>query len=165
VSGCASRFQVVPSDKRAAKADGLYVQLTSASVAYTRSDDELAAFVAHELAHNILQHRVRLNQEGVAWDAPVRSAREARLFQLTEFEADRLAIHLMERAGYDPAAAVRLWTRQSREPQGPRSGSHPSWASRIAAMKAEIAAIRRARANGRATIAPIPSGALRALSN
>jgi hypothetical protein len=165
VSGCASRFQVVPSEKRAAKADGRYVQLTSASVAFTRSDHELAAFIAHELAHNILQHRVRLNQAGVVWDAPVRSPGEARLFQTTEFEADRLAIHLMDRAGYDPAAAVRLWTRQSREPQGPRSGSHPSWASRIAAMEAEIASIRRARADGRAARVPLPEGPLRARSN
>ncbi len=161
-AGCASRFQVVPSDKRAAKADGRYVQLTSASVTFTRSDDELAAFVAHELAHNILQHRARLNQAGVVWDAAVRSPREARLFQLTEFEADRLAIHLMERAGYDPAAAVRLWTRQSREPQGPRSGSHPSWPSRIAAMEAEIAAFRRARAEGRPAKVPLPVGPLAA---
>jgi Zn-dependent protease with chaperone function len=160
VPGCASRFQMVPSDKRAAKADGRYVQLTSASIAYTRSDDELAAFVAHELAHNILQHRVRLNEAGVVWDAPVRSAREAGLFQRTELEADRLAIHLMDRAGYDPAAAVRLWTRQSREPQGPRTGSHPSWASRIAVMEAEIAAIRQAKAEGRPAKVPLPEGPL-----
>jgi hypothetical protein len=157
VAGCASRFQVVPSEKRSAKADGIYVQLTSALVAYTRTDDELAALVAHELAHNMLLHRQRLNDAGVDRDTPIRSARDAQLFQLTELEADRLAIHLMKRAGYDPAAAVRLWTRQSREPQGRRpSGSHPSWAVRIQAMQAEIAAIAAATAEGREARAPLP---------
>jgi predicted Zn-dependent protease len=82
------------------------------------------------------------------------------LFQLTELEADRLAIHLMERAGYDPAAAVRLWTRQSREPPGPRSGSHPPWTVRISAMQAEIAALRQAKASGTAARAPLPDGPL-----
>ena len=159
-AGCASRFQVVPSLKRAAKADGRYVQLTTALVEFTRDDDELAALVAHELAHNILQHRARLNEAGVDREAPIRSARDAELFQLTEFEADRLAIHLMARAGYDPAAAVRLWTRQSREPQGIRTGSHPSWASRIRVMRAEIAAIAAAKAKGTAARAPLPEGPL-----
>lgn len=160
VPGCASRFQLVPSLQRAAKADGRYVQLTSALVSYTRDDHELAALVAHELAHNILQHRARLNAAGVDRDAPIRSPRDARLFQLTELEADRLAIHLMARAGYDPKAAVRLWTRQSREPQGARSGSHPPWPARIAAMEAEIAAIERAKSDGKTARPPLPEGPL-----
>jgi hypothetical protein len=147
-AGCASRFQMIPSMNRAAKADGRYVQLTSALVEYTRGDDELAALIAHELAHNILRHRARLNAAGVDRDARVHTPRDSRLFQLTELEADRLAVHLMERAGYDPAAAVRLWTRQSREPRTGTRGSHPDWATRIRAMQAEIAAILRARASG-----------------
>jgi hypothetical protein len=155
IPGCASRFQMIPSAQRAAKADGRYVQLTSALVEYTRGDDELAALVAHELAHNILRHRARLNAAGVDRDARVHSPRDARLFQLTELEADRLAVHLMERAGYDPAAAIRLWTRQSREPRSMASGSHPAWPVRIRAMEAEIAAILRARARGEQAPAPV----------
>lgn len=160
VPGCASRFQMIPSAKRAAKADGRYVQLTSASVEYTRSDDELAAFIAHELAHNILRHRVRLSQAGVDFDARIRSPRDARLLQLTELEADRLTVHLMARAGYEPAAAVRLWTRQSLEPQGRPSGSHPSWSTRIRVMQVEIAAIEAARERGRVAAPQLPMGPL-----
>jgi predicted Zn-dependent protease len=159
-AGCASRFQVVPSDQHSAKADGRYVQLTTSLVAYTRDDHELAALVAHELAHNILQHRTRLNEAGVNRDAVIHSPRDARLFQLTEFEADRLAVHLMERAGYDPAAAVRLWTRQGRDGGDSKTGSHPSWGLRISAMEAEIAALCAAKAAGVPDKQPIPQGPL-----
>jgi len=155
VPGCASRFQMIPSPRRAAKADGRYVQLTSALVEYARDDDELAALVAHELAHNILRHRARLNEAGVDREAQVRSPRDARLFQASELEADRLAIHLMERAGYDPAAAIRLWTRQSSEARGVPTGSHPSWATRIRAMSAEISAIADARRRGEQPVPPL----------
>lgn len=153
--GCASRFQMIPSASRAAKADGRYVQLTSALVEYTRDDDELAALIGHELAHNILRHRARLNAAGVDRNAHVHSPRDARLFQITELEADRLTVHLMDRAGYDPAAAIRLWTRQSREPRSTASGSHPAWPVRIRTMEAELAAIRQARARGEQAPAPI----------
>lgn len=159
-AGCASRFQVVPSDTPAAKADGRYVQLTTSLVAYTRDNHELASLVAHELAHNILKHRVRLNEAGVDRNALTLSRRDARLFQLTELEADRLAIHLMERAGYNPAAAVRLWTRQSLDPQWSKSGFHPPWTKRIEVMEAEIAVIQKARAEGVAARAPLPDGPL-----
>jgi Zn-dependent protease with chaperone function len=164
-SGCASRFQMIPSANRAAKADGRYVQLTSALVEYTRDDDELAALIAHELAHNILRHRARLNAAGVDRDARLHSPRDSRLFQLTELEADRLAVHLMERAGYDPAAAVRLWTRQSREPRTGASGSHPDWPTRIRAMQAEISAILRAKASGGQAPAPLTEAPLPGATN
>jgi hypothetical protein len=162
-AGCASRFQMIPSADRAAKADGRYVQLTSALVEYARGDDELAALIAHELAHNILRHRARLNGAGVNRDARIPSPRDARLFQQTELEADRLAVHLMARAGYDPAAAVRLWTRQSREPRPMARGSHPPWQARIAAMGEEIAAIRGAQARGEHAPAPVAETPLRTL--
>lgn len=155
--GCASRFQMVPSAQREAKADGKYVQLTSALVEYTKDDHELAALIAHELAHNILRHRARLNAAGVDREAPTLSPRDARLFQATELEADRLAIHLMHRAGYDAQAAVRLWTRQSKEPREPARGMHPEWSTRIAAMQEEIAAIAAAAARGEQAPAPLPS--------
>jgi predicted Zn-dependent protease len=165
VAGCASRFQVIPSSRRTAKADGRYVQLTSALVEYTRGDDELAALIAHELAHNILRHRARLNEAGVDREAQVHSPRDARLFQATELEADRLAVHLMERAGYDPAAALRLWTRQSREALGAPTGSHPDWATRIRVMAEEIAAIAAARGRGEQPSPPLTQARLDHIRN
>jgi hypothetical protein len=57
----------------------------------------------------------------------------------------------MDRAGYDPTAAVRFWTRF-----GPRglnflgSPTHPNWRWRVQSFEAEIARIRAAQAAGRA---------------
>ena len=153
--GCASRFQVVPSRRMDAKADGRYVQLTSAMIEFTQDDDELAALVAHELSHNILRHRVRLNAAGVQRGFLAPFGRNGRLFRQVELEADRLAVHLMARAGYDPGAAVRLWTRQSRSDARLFAGTHPDWPLRIQAMQAEITAIAAARARGEVAVPPI----------
>lgn len=154
--GCASRFQLLPSPRLEARADGRYVQLTSAMAEFARDDQELAALVAHELAHNILKHRRRLNAAGVDRGLLAPFGRSGRLFRQTELEADRLAVHLLARAGFDPAAAVRLWTRQSRVDSRLFAGTHPDWPARIAALEDEIAALAAGRP------APIPRGPLRA---
>lgn len=153
--GCASRFQVLPSARLDARADGRYVQLTSAMIEFARDDQELAALVAHELAHNILGHRARLNAAGVERGLLARFGRSGRLFRQTELEADRLAVHLLARAGFDPAVAVRLWTRQSRTDSRLFAGTHPDWPARIASLEGEIAALAAGRP------APLPRGPLR----
>ena len=56
--GCASRFQVVAGRSLNARADGRYVQVTTALAAYAADDQELAAVLAHEFAHNVLRHRI-----------------------------------------------------------------------------------------------------------
>jgi len=142
--GCASSFQIVREGGRVARADGRNVQITLRLVEYAADDAELAAVIAHEFAHNILRHRERLR------------ARDRRpSVRETEVEADRLSVYLMERAGYDPEAAVRFWTRFGPHPLNfLRSGDHPGWRQRVATLQAEIAAIRDARAAGRI---PVPS--------
>ena len=46
--------------------DGARVQVTAALVEYATRDDELAAVIAHEFAHNILKHRLALNAAGIS---------------------------------------------------------------------------------------------------
>ncbi|HKR24347.1 MAG TPA: M48 family metallopeptidase, partial [Allosphingosinicella sp.] len=147
--GCASRFQLVPSRRLNARADGQYVQLTTAIAAYVADDGELAAVLAHEFAHNILRHRVRLDEARVERGFLRNFGRNARRIRETETEADRLSVYLMERAGYDPSAAVRFWSRFGRRGLNfLGSATHPDWRSRIALFEAEITAIRRARGAG-----------------
>lgn len=145
--GCATRFQLVPSRSLNAYADGRYVQVTSAIADYVADDGELAAVLAHEFAHNVLRHRVRLDAAGVRRGFFRNFGRNARLIRETEDEADRLSVWLLDRAGYDPAAAIRFWSRFGRRGFNIiGSPTHGGWRSRVARFETEIAAIRAARA-------------------
>lgn len=149
VPGCPTRFQLMPSRELNARADGRYVQLSTAIADYAVDDAEFAAVIAHEFAHNLLQHRRRLDAAGVDRGFFGHFGGSARLFRHTEDEADRLSIHLLARAGYDPGAAVRFWNRF-----GPRglaifgSPKHHKWRARVRAMHEEIAAVAAAKEKG-----------------
>lgn len=148
VRGCTTRFQIVASDERNGSADGRYVQITSAGVAFADTDDGLAAALAHELAHNILRHRVRLNAAGVDRGLLAHFGRSARLFRRTELEADRYSMYLLDAAGFSLPAAIDYWERYARREGNLLPTTHPSWGARLAAMRAEAAAIARAKAGG-----------------
>lgn len=139
--GCASAFRIELAGAQAA-ANGILVRVTIKLAQSVADDEELAAVVAHELAHNILRHRERL--------AGNRSAERVRQ---TEFEADRLAVWLMAGAGYDPAAAIRFWNRHKRPLI--RNASHPPRSERIAAIEAEMATMQAARAADPAAPPPL----------
>ena len=147
--GCATRFQLIPSARLNALADGRYVQVTTAIGNYVADDEELAAILAHELAHNALRHRARLDAAGVDRGLLGHFGRSARLVRATEIEADRLSVYLLDRAGYDPEAAVRFWQRFGGGVLGLFNGTHhPSARRRIQSFREEIARIRQARAAG-----------------
>jgi Zn-dependent protease with chaperone function len=153
--GCATRFQLIPGRSLNARADGRYVQLSTAIAQYVADDGELAAVLAHEFAHNVLGHRVRLDDARVRRGFLGNFGRNARRIRETEIEADRLSVYLMERAGYDPQAAVRFWSRFGRRGLNfLGSPTHPNWRSRVQLIETEIAAIRRARAAGQE---PVPA--------
>lgn len=153
--GCASRFQLIPSRRLNALADGRYVQVTSAIGAYVESDDELAAVLAHELAHNILRHRARLDAAGVQRGVLGNFGRNARLIRETEQEADRLAVYILERGGYDLDAALAFWERFGRRGLNfLGSPTHGSWRARIAMIRREVEAVRNARALGESPTPP-----------
>jgi hypothetical protein len=147
--GCATRFQLIPSRRLNALADGRYVQLTTAIGEYVADDQELAAVLAHELAHNVLRHRTHLDAAGVARGLLGNFGRNARLIRETEAEADRLSIYLLDRAGYDPDAAVRFWERFGRRGLNfIGSPTHGNWRTRVAMLRNEISNVRQARAAG-----------------
>jgi hypothetical protein len=132
---CASRFEMLTEDNHAA-ADGTRVVVSRKLVEFLPADDELAALLAHELAHNILGHRARLDASGRSWGNIL----------ATEREADRLSVWLLAAAGYDPEAALRFMARW-----GPANDNgifstpdHDRWKTRIERMTREIAALRTA---------------------
>jgi hypothetical protein len=134
IPACASRFEVLASGSGAV-ADGTRVLLGRDFPGFAYPEDEFAAAVAHELAHNLLRHRALLEPLG----------RPRSLVRLTERDADRLMPWLLANAGYDPHAAARFMKRW-----GPRHGgglfrkrTHDGWDERAEFIAAEIAIVER----------------------
>lgn len=136
-AACASRFELALSGRRAV-AEGSRVVIGRDALNANPQDAEAAVIVAHELAHNVLRHRVRLEAGG-------RLTAEVRR---TEREADRLAVWLMANAGHDPHAALRLaegWLRAGDKGLF-RAPTHDGWQARRDLMAREAEAVAQARA-------------------
>nr|WP_295373554.1 M48 family metallopeptidase [uncultured Sphingosinicella sp.] len=129
--GCPGRVRLARSRQTNAFANGRYVTLTTAVLAFAQSDDELAIIIAHEMAHNILNHPDRLDSEGVPKGLLRGIGRKAQKVWATEAEADRLGIRLASAAGYDVAAAIPFWRRFYAKFDGPQIfRTHPSLGAR-----------------------------------
>ncbi|MEW4468850.1 M48 family metallopeptidase [Parasphingorhabdus sp. JC815] len=142
---CPGQFQIRVSKDRNASADGKIISISSALAEYVLSDDELAAIAAHELSHNLLKHRERLDSQDVNRGFFGQFGKSAGRIKATEIEADRLSVWLMANAGYDPQAAIRFWTRYGKEHgKGIFSAStHYRWKKRVGLFKEEIAKIAK----------------------
>jgi hypothetical protein len=140
VPACRTRFEVVIRQEFTADADGEMVQISSRFFE-EYPQDLVAAVIAHELAHNILRHRNRLENKGVSYGLLSGFGRNVRYFRQTELEADILSVSLLANAGYDPHAAVRFWQAFGPENAGGllRSRSHPAWRDRLATIEQAIA--------------------------
>lgn len=140
---CQSRFEIVIGNGFDAQADGANVQLGE-KFFEGMSDDEVAVVVAHELAHNILRHRARLDAAGVSRGIAGEFGRNARLIRETEDQADQLSVYLLANAGYDALEPGRFWRKWGSKIglEGIfRSRTHSSAKSRANAMDAVAASI------------------------
>ena len=142
-----------------------------------KSDDQLAAVIAHEVAHAIARHGAeRMSQQlllqggllglgiGLGSDnaSYVQMAAAAATLGIIlpfsrehEAEADHIGLMYMAEAGYDPRAAVELWRNfESLSAGAPPEflSTHPSAGSRIerleAAMPEALAVYERSRGSG-----------------
>jgi hypothetical protein len=157
-TGCASRVQLIPARRLNAAADGTYAQLTTGIVDFAKSDDELALVIAHEMAHNILDHRARLDAQNVSRGLLKSFDGSAGKIKVTEEEADYLALYLIARAGFDIGAAPGFWDRYGRT-MGPSflsDGTHPGRGARMKAAKAAIAEIQAKQAAGQPLVPELP---------
>jgi len=138
---CPGQFQIRVSADRNATADGKLVSVSSRLAEYFLDEDEFAAVIAHELAHNLLKHRDQLDAQNVNRGFFGQLGKSAARIKSTEIEADRLSIWLMANAGYDPQAAIRFWTRYGKEHgKGIFSAStHYRWKKRVELFEEEMA--------------------------
>lgn len=141
-AGCPGSFEVLLGPGMDASADGSIVQI-AVRFFERYTDDQVAVVVAHELAHNILRHRARLDAAKVSRGLLAEVGRNGRLFRQTETEADLLGMHLLRNAGYDPHKAVAFWRDHGGDVDGGlfRSRTHPSSKARAQAIADEIARI------------------------
>lgn len=103
--------------------DGEELLITSALIQSVPDDTNLALVIAHEMGHMIAGH-VGQNPS-----------------QDLELEADRMALVLMARAGYDIEAAVGYWKDAAHPHDG--GGSHPSTRERYENFRDELERIHQ----------------------
>ncbi len=128
------------------------------------TSSELAAVIAHEIAHLSLGHQARRRK---AWkiETAARAAASAflpaalrglsgqianlvgrflqmRLSRTDEYQADAFAVALMQRSGLDPAASISLLEKLDTLSKG--RGAPISWLANHPSIPKRIAAIQRA---------------------
>ncbi|MGH8742542.1 MAG: M48 family metallopeptidase [Burkholderiales bacterium] len=143
------------------------------------TDEEIAAVMGHEISHALREHaRERLSRQmGTQMAVGIAGA----LFGIGELgqnlgnmvadvtlnlpnsrtheiEADRMGVELAARAGYDPAAAIRLWEKMAKVSGGGQPpkwlSTHPSHEDRISDLRtyaARVAPLYQAAKSGGAS--------------
>jgi len=163
---CAFGIELGNTENVVAYADGHRVLITRGMLNAARTDDELAFVLAKEMAHNALSHSTRLRTSatiggiidnltrirpdmstmgGMAGLRPIPQDLDAM--------ADKLALYMLARAGYNIDQAVPFWQRMASEYPATMLNSytalHPSTAYRVAAMEKTIKDIRGKQARKR----------------
>ena len=133
VSACATRWELRDGSTTLA-ADGTRVLVGDAFPGLGYPEDEFAAALAHELAHNILRHPARLEHDG----------RTRRNVRRTEREADRMTPWLLASAWLRPR---RRGAAHRPEPPAARRRAVPPGAR----MMGGTSGSRRSRPNCRAS--------------
>lgn len=123
------------------------------------NDDQLAAVIAHEVAHALAHH----TSERIARERAVgHGLRSLSYNREQELEADHIGIFLMTFAGYEPQQAADFWTRMQRVRAGGLRlpeilSDHPSDEHRMKLLQEWVTPAREAKkAFDEGRIAPAP---------
>ncbi|SNR66578.1 PDZ domain-containing protein [Humidesulfovibrio mexicanus] len=148
-----------------AYADGDNIIVQMGMMRFVRSDDELAAIIGHEMAHNTGGHLIAMQRNAVLGrflvDLPVAvlTGRNPnvggtigrQMYSVDfEFEADYVGLYYTARAGYDIRQVAPIWRRMALDcPQAiTMDSSHPSTSKRFVALEAGAAEIEHKRTTG-----------------
>jgi len=136
---------------------GGHIFITQGLISTVKSEDALAAIIAHELAHIQLRHGMRairtnrniedwVNQFFSSGSKVIADKMNAGFSQTQEFDADITALSLLVAAGYNTQGLIDALTELEKNQSGVRGGfnsTHPSPSSRL--VNAKIAAARYAK--------------------
>ncbi len=169
-------FVVLRDDKiNAFAAPGGFIMVTSGAIKAAKNEDELAAVLAHEIAHvmrghalgsikksrwagvykEFLDSSVQLDERTLGkltkvFENSMNDMIDAMTVKgysrKTEYEADRVGLAIMARAGYDPGAFTRyLHTLKSRQHTGKGGfyATHPKASERIGKLRGQMKKYRR----------------------
>lgn len=180
---CSHPILFSPDDSVNAFADGENVYVNRGLVRFIDNDDELATVMAHEFAHNLLEHSSSKAQNRVvgavggfmldvlAAAAGVNTQGEFTKLgadaggqaysQAFELEADYLGIYILARAGYDIERAPNMMRRLgSVDPDSiVYAGTHPTTTHRAIALTQAVAEIKRKQLAGLPLLPDASSGA------
>lgn len=126
-TACEAPARVIFSDNVNGHTDGSDVLITSTLMKEVPDDTNLALVVAHEMAHMIAGHFTQVPSQAL------------------ELEADRMALVLMARAGYDIESAVAYWEGADHPHEGGAmsESSHPTTRERYKNFSAELDRIKQ----------------------
>ena len=161
-----------PDEINAFAAPGGFILVTSGAVKLAKTEDELAAILAHEIGHVVRGHalgtiksarfagltksaldtvkvegqdgqQTKLTEAfGGSMDDMITGMTVKGYSQESEFDADKVGINLMLRAGYDPAAFVRylesMQKNQSTTSGGGFYSTHPKASTRISKLQGHV---------------------------
>ncbi len=132
---------------------------------YAHNPDQLAAVIAHEIAHAVARHGgervsnmlvVQMGQQAAMAAIGQQSGMAVQAMQIAlglganvgyilpfsreqEYEADRIGLILMAQAGYHPQAAYDFWVNMSRQSNSGRPpeflSTHPTSSNRLDAIQ------------------------------
>jgi hypothetical protein len=163
---CAYGIEVGNTDSVNSYADGRRILVTRGMADFARDDQELAYVIAREMAHNALAHPSRkknapalaalidelihLQPNTTALPGPAAIKPYSQSFDTA---ADRVALHMLARAGYPIDPALAFWQRLAKAYPAKVSHSHtalhPSSVYRWPVIKRTVKAIKAKQAAGK----------------
>lgn len=156
---CGFGIELGNADNVNAYDDGSRVMVTRGMIGFTRNDDELAYLLATGMAHGLLGHPASQRYAGTVGsiiDNLIRVQPDTSMLigsggikamhADADAAADRLAMYLVARAGYNVDGASAFWRRLAATyPASVLNGytaNHPSMSARLAAIDKAAAEIR-----------------------
>lgn len=172
VAACGYTVVLSEQDEVNAFADGENVVITKGMIRFAESDQELALVIAHEIAHNTMEHATKkmgnyalgsiLDIVAAAYGVNTQGAfgkmASQSYSQEFESEADYVGLYIMAKSGLEIENAQHFWRRLAAEHPGSirqsHASSHPSTPQRFVEIEATIKEIK---AKGTSGVALMPT--------